>query len=82
MYPATFLFREASAAYVFLAVFNIFIGVAFLFVTFMLDYFRSSDVRHTRLFFDLPQLTQYLSFAHPDSPLNFERGTWAMNFDD
>ena len=44
MYPATFLFKEASAAFVFLAVFNIFIGVSFLFVTFMLDYFRSNAV--------------------------------------
>ena len=44
MYPATFLFKEASAAYVFLAVFNIFVGVSFLFVTFMLDYFRSNAV--------------------------------------
>ena len=49
MYPATFLFKEASAAYVFLAVFNIFVGVSFLFVTFMLDYFRSNAVG-TKLF--------------------------------
>ena len=52
MYPASWLFKEPSAAYVFLAVFNIFVGVCCLFVTFVLDMFTDDKVGITYYFIE------------------------------
>lgn len=45
MYPASYIFKDSSAAYVTLAVLNIFFGIVLLFVTFILDYFEDQQVK-------------------------------------
>ena len=45
MYPAAFLFKEASTAYVVLIVVNLFLGITFTVTVFILELFPNDPVR-------------------------------------
>jgi len=75
MYPASFVFREPSTAYIFLIVINLFIGITCIITSFLLELFqRNSKVHDTSSLGALPVFAPAGSGVERIDPLRFLAG--------